>query len=64
MSPEHEPLPIVRTPEEERDYLLRRAEHHRLLAERSDEAGARSIHQRFQYLYQERADATVMVLPD
>jgi hypothetical protein len=64
MNAEQNSQSIVRSGVEERVYLLRRAEDHRLLAEMSDEQGARSIHQRLRRLYQERAAAVAMVLPD
>ena len=53
-----------RTGTQESDYMRRRAEEHRLLAERTDDTGAKAIHERLRQLYQEQADLVVMVLPD
>lgn len=55
---------IARTGSEERDYLLRRANAHRVLAERCSETGPRSIHQRLQQLYSEQAGRVGIVLAD
>jgi hypothetical protein len=49
--------PVQRTGAEERDYLVKRAEHHRRLAVASSDPGSRSLHMRFQQLYLERASA-------
>lgn len=42
---------------EDRSYLLKRAEQHRVQAEQCDQAGSRSIHHRMQQLYQDHAAA-------
>ncbi len=49
---------------EEREYLLRRAEHHRQLAEKSQQPASRSTHTRFQQLYEQRAEHIDVVLSD
>jgi len=54
----------TRSGPEERDYLSRRANDHRELAERCDEQGPRLIHQRLQQLYEEQASSIRIVLPD
>ncbi|MES2339992.1 MAG: hypothetical protein V4537_18010 [Pseudomonadota bacterium] len=57
----HRPDPFRRTGSEERGYLLKRADDHRQLAEKSSEAGARALHLRFERLYLEEAACTVVV---
>ncbi|TVV75752.1 hypothetical protein [Sphingomonas solaris] len=64
MSNQHPDSPIQRSGAAERDYLLRRAEDHRRLAEDCDEPGARGIHQRLRQLYEARAAFAIMVHPD
>ena len=55
---------IARTDSEERDYLLRRPNDHRGLAEQCGETGPRLIHQRLQQLYEKQAELIIIVLPD
>lgn len=55
MTDKREPAAIDRSGPDECAYLLRRADDHRQLAERHAEADARTIHLRFQRLYEERA---------
>lgn len=64
MSVEHDTCHVVQSGVDERDYLSRRADDHRRLAEKSDEPGARLIHERLQRLYEERAACILMVLTD
>jgi hypothetical protein len=47
--------PTPQTGGEERDYLLNRAEDHRRLAAKSSDPSARSLHERFEQLYRDRA---------
>ena len=49
---------------EEQDYLLARAAAHRVMAERSNEAGLRLIHARLEELYRERATKLGLVGQD
>lgn len=63
MSDQHQPEPFPRSGPEERDYLLRRADAHRKIADKTEDPGARAIHLRIQQLYQERAAAIDMVFP-
>ncbi|RZM37484.1 MAG: hypothetical protein EOP67_01055 [Sphingomonas sp.] len=55
MSSGHDLYPSFNADADEREYLLRRAEHHRQLAEKSQQPASRSIHRRFQQLYEQRA---------
>ncbi len=64
MTYQYIPDPVLRTGAEEQAYLLKRAEYHRQRGESSPEPSARSIHERLQQLYEERAASAVMVLPD
>ncbi len=50
-----DPDVIFRCGEEECAYLRRRAEDHRQLAEKNDQAGPRAIHLRLSQLYLDRA---------
>ena len=56
--------PTRRNGPEERTYLMKRADDHRRMAEKSAEAGARALHLRFQRLYQEEAGCIVVVVQD
>ncbi len=58
------PSPLKRPGPDEREYLLRRAEDHRLLAERTDASDARTIHLQLSQLYAERAAGIDMVDTD
>ena len=53
---------IVRSGPEEREYLLRRAESHLQLGEKTNEMGSKLIHLRLHRLYKERAETLRMVL--
>lgn len=64
MSAENNPDLAIRSGADERGYMLRRAEDHRQLAEKTDDAGSRTIHLRLHELYSEQAALVVMVLPD
>jgi hypothetical protein len=48
----------------ERDYLLKRAEDHRQLAEIASEPGAKGIHEQLHRLYRERAGPVAIVDQD
>ena len=56
--------PRLRTGPAERDYLIKRADDHRLLAEQSHDPEARLIHSRFSSLYQQQAEAIALVVQD
>ncbi|KQT35265.1 hypothetical protein ASG29_03940 [Sphingomonas sp. Leaf412] len=64
MDADHDTRHPFRSATQESDYMRRRAEEHRVLADRTEEPGARSIHRRLQQLYQEQADLLMMVVPD
>lgn len=56
MPNEFTPAPIAVSEPEDRDYLLKRADQHRRQGERCDPV-SRSLHARFQRLYEDRAAA-------
>lgn len=56
--------PSPRFGTEERDYLLGRADDHRDLAGRAEDAGTRAIHMRLHTLYTEQAARAALVVPD
>jgi hypothetical protein len=64
MDQSHDFQPVVRTPEEEREYHLRRAAEHQQMAESADENGSKKIHDRLRQLYEERAAGFGIVQPD
>lgn len=64
MSDLHHIDPSPRLGADEQHYLLKRAEDHRRLAEKSNEPGARAIHLRLERLYQEQATLLAMVFRD
>jgi hypothetical protein len=64
MTTTHDSDHNFRPDEEERDYLLRRAEDHRQLAEKSEDASSRSIHLRMTRLYEEQAASAPLVVMD
>jgi len=64
MAQQHEPDPAPRTGPEEQEYLLRRADDHHLLAERTGDSDARAIHLRLRQLYLQRAGRAVVVHQD
>ncbi|WP_140851069.1 hypothetical protein [Sphingomonas glacialis] len=59
----HAPDVTPRSGPEERQYLLRRAEDHRQLAEKTDDVGSQAIHLRLHRLYRERAALSPYYLP-
>lgn len=62
MSNDHLSDPVSRSGTDERDYLLKRAEDHRQLAEITDDRQARTIHLRLRKLYEEQAELVMLVL--
>ena len=64
MSKSSRPDQMLPPASEERDYLLKRAEVHRQIAENTAEGEARMIHDRLSRLYEEQAALVVMVLSD
>lgn len=58
------PYPALRSVSDERTYLLRRAEDHLQLADRSREVEARAIHLRLHQMYQTQAELVTLVLND
>ncbi|HEX8445370.1 MAG TPA: hypothetical protein VF649_02040 [Sphingomonas sp.] len=56
--------PVSRLAPAEHDYLLKRADDHRRMAEKSEDPGSKAIHLRFEELYRERANAGLMVFSD
>lgn len=55
---------VVRSGPEERAYLLRRAEDHRKLAERTTDTETRMVHLRLRQLCEDRAAGIGVVLTD
>jgi hypothetical protein len=55
MTDQHIPDSLPRSASDERQYLLRRADEHRQLAEKADEPGSRTAHVRLQQLYLDKA---------
>ncbi|WP_341208309.1 hypothetical protein [uncultured Sphingomonas sp.] len=64
MTGENHPYPTLRSVDDERAYLLRRAEDHLHLAEKSQEVGARAIHHRLRQMYETQAELVAVVLKD
>jgi len=64
MSKSPQPDQILPPAAEECDYLLKRAEVHRQIAENTAEGEARMIHDRLSRLYEEQAALVAMVLSD
>lgn len=56
--------PNFRSGAEERAYLLRRADEHRQMVEKTDIAESRVIHERLEQLYREQVRLLNLVLPD
>jgi hypothetical protein len=59
-----DPPPVLRSGQEERDYLLKRADAHLQMASTAREQEARTVHLRLHRLYREQAELVAMVLPD
>ena len=49
------PNPVQNSTLEDREYFLKRADDHRRLAEKCDEAGAKSVHLQLENLYKTKA---------
>lgn len=64
MTGENHSYPALRSVHDERAYLLRRAEDHLHLAEKSREVEARAIHQRLRQMYETQAELVAVVLKD
>lgn len=64
MTGENHPYPTLRSVDDERAYLLRRAEEHLHLAERSREVEARAIHERLRQMYESQAELVDVVRKD
>lgn len=64
MTEETRPYPALRSVADERAYLLRRAEDHQQLADRSQEVEARAIHLRLRQMYETQAELVTIVLKD
>jgi len=59
MSNQHAPDVTSRSGPGEGEYLLRRAEDHRQLAEKTDDVGSQAIHLRLYRLYSERGGSSL-----
>lgn len=60
----NDPPPVLRSGQEEREYLLKRADAHLQMAGSAREPESRAIHLRLHRLYREQAELVTMVLPD
>lgn len=56
--------PPVRSDEDERAYLLKRAKDHQQLSERSQEFAIKATHEKLRQLYVDRAERIEIVVPD
>lgn len=56
--------PFPRSEDEERKYLLGRANDHWRMADKADDVGTRGIHMRLHRLYTEQAELIGVVIPD